>query len=211
MGLLIVFQLIMMSKSSVSWRFFQGSEPTMRYNARMLCLKSVFKSPNESHEDIDPERALRTIRVLGVSNLLLILALAGSLWWASRGADALRMQVSSTDDQPVRVLMEARMASGGRAVRNGDTVSDPVLTIHGVLADYGRLREGLDGLALTVRGTRVDVVPETGEFTERVVLSPGSNQINFGIWWDGREWQRQHVEVIFIKNTDPDDAAPAAL
>jgi hypothetical protein len=164
--------------------------------------------PRAVLEDIDPSRALLAIRVLGACNLLLMVALAASLWWGSRGADALRVHTPATADQPVRVLMEARLSSQGKPIRNGDTVTDPVLTVYGILADYGRLREALNGLAVTVRGTRVDVMPETGEFTERVVLSPGKNSINFGIWWDGREWQRQHTEVIFVKQERDEDTGP---
>jgi hypothetical protein len=161
----------------------------------------------DTRSTIDPIRAMRTIRILGTANLLLIIALGISIWWASPGSDALRIHAPATfEDQPVKVFMEARMTSeGGEPIRSGETVTSPILAVHGVLVDYGRLREGLDGLAVTVRGTRVDISPETGEFTERVVLSPGLNRLEFGVWWNGREWQKNHADVIYAKqeNSEP--------
>lgn len=166
------------------------------------------KQPEQA--DIDPSRAVRTIRILGALNLILLLLLGVSVWWGSRGADALRITATLEEhDQPVKIFMEARMTtSGGRPIRSGDTVTDPVITVHGVLSDYGRLREGLNGLSVTVRGTRVDIFPETGEFTERVVLVPGANQIDFGVWWEGRQWQKSHAEVIYKKHAESTAPTP---
>jgi hypothetical protein len=153
--------------------------------------------------DIDPNRALRTIRLLGGISLLLVVIAGVSLWWGSRGADALRINATATqENKPVTVTMEARMTSNGKPIRTGDTVTEPIVVVHGVLADFGLLREGLDGLSVTVRGTRVDIMPETGEFSERVVLKPGKNQIEFGVWWEGRQWQRQHAEITYEKPAD---------
>lgn len=160
-------------------------------------LEPVFKS---SKTDVDPVRALRMIRILGALSLILAAGTIASWWWASRAAGALRINLETTSEgQQAKVFMEARMSSAGKEIRSGDTVSDPTVTIHGILADFGRLREGLDGLAVTVRGTRVDIFPETGEFTEKVILTPGLNRIEFGVWWNGREWQRQHLNVIYEK------------
>lgn len=175
-----------------------------------MFLSSPGKPFGDERPDIDPGRALRLIRLLGAVNLVLFVALGASLWWGSRGADALRVSVTAvTDDQPVNVFMEARLTSARHPVRTGDTVSDPILTVHGVVSDFARLRDGLSGFAVTVRGTRTEIVPETGEFTERVVLTPGKNQIDLGIWWEGREQQRRHVDVTYIPmapapSTEPD-------
>ncbi len=155
----------------------------------------------DGQPDIDPAKALRTIRILGAANLLLVIALGGSLWWNSRSADALKtvadVEISAS---PVRVFMETRFTSDGTSVRDGDVVTDPLLTVYGVVSEYGLLREGLPDLAVTIRGTRVDIVPATGEFTERVVLQPGENVLDISLWWSGREQRRSSVRVQYLKD-----------
>lgn len=174
---------------------------------RMPRRAPLLKTAHPEASDIDPNRALRTIRILGAVNLVLFVAFGASLWWNSRAADALRINANVDDaqDQPVRVFMEARLSSNGKPIRSGDTVTNPTITVHGVISDFARLREGLRGLSVTIRGTRADIIPETGEFTDRVVLAPGPNRIEFGVWWDGRQWQRTHADITYVKPA----AAPA--
>ncbi len=180
---------------------------SMSYTVEMPRLAPVSKTIKSQQPDIDPQRALKTIRILGAITLVLIVVAAGGIWWGSRGADALRIiGTAQQDHQAVKVFMEARMSSNGKAIRSGDTVTDPTVSVHGVLSDYARLREGLDGLAVTIRGTRADILPETGEFNERFVLDPGKNEIEFGVWWEGREWQRTHAQIFYNKAADPTPA-----
>ena len=161
----------------------------------------------DGRPDIDPAKALRTIRILGGANLLLILALGGSLWWNSRSADSLKtvadVEIAAS---PVKVFMETRFTSNGKSVRDRDTVTDPLLTVYGVVSEYGLLREGLPDLSVTIRGTRVDINPGTGEFTERIVLQPGENVLDISLWWNGREQRRSSVKIEYKKDPSADAA-----
>lgn len=154
----------------------------------------------DGRPDIDPRRALRMIRLLGATNLLLIVALSTSMWWNSRSADAFKVVADvETSSANVKVFMETRMSSNGSPVRDGDTVMDPLLTVYGVVSEYGLLREGLPDLAVTIRGTRVDITPGTGEFNQRVVLQPGENVLDISLWWSGREQRRSSVRINYEK------------
>jgi hypothetical protein len=158
--------------------------------------------------EIDSTRALRTIRTLGAVNLMLLTALAGTIWWYSRAAEALRINDTVWQDvQPVRIVMESNLSAGGKPVRNGDIIREPMVTVQGILADYALLREGLPDLYVTVRGTRMDLLPETGEFKERIPLRPGKNRIDFGIWWGGQQRELRHVEVTYLRPTDTEPSS----
>ncbi|HWQ99367.1 MAG TPA: hypothetical protein VN397_00785 [Candidatus Methylomirabilis sp.] len=160
---------------------------------------------------IHPIRALRIIRVQANVIILLVIALAATWVWFARIRNSMDFHVLSQEfDPPVRVTIGTKVYSGNDNITNTGIAKTPFIVIYGNIKDYGLLRDALPDLALTIRGTRVNVKTESGEFTEKVILQPGKNVIDLLVWWDGVSRHRQHYTVTYIPTSNNQTSTPPA-
>ncbi|OGL73088.1 hypothetical protein A3E39_04300 [Candidatus Uhrbacteria bacterium RIFCSPHIGHO2_12_FULL_60_25] len=158
--------------------------------------KKLLKSPKLQ---LDPVRALRVIRIQANLIILLVIALAATWVWFARVRNAVDFHVLAQEfEPPVRVSIGTKVFSGDENITDTGIATTPFITLYGTIKDYGLLRDALPDLALTVRGTRVDVNAEIGEFAEKVLLQPGKNVIDLLVWWNGTSQYRQHYTVTYI-------------
>ncbi len=158
--------------------------------------KKLIKAPKLQ---VDPVRALRIIRIQANVIILLVVALAGTLMWFTRVKNSVDLHVLSKDFEPqLRVNIDTKVFSGDDNVTNTGISQSPIVTMYGKIKDFGTLNNALSDLAVTIRGTRVNIVPENGEFAEKVLLQPGQNTIDLLVWWDGVSRYRQHYTVTYI-------------
>lgn len=168
----------------------------------MLGVQLPQKLTKATKLQVDPVRALRIIRIQANAIVLLVVALAATWFWFTRVKSAVDLHVLSKDFEPqIRVNIETKVFSGDDNITNTGISQTPLVTMYGKIKDYGALNEALPDFAITIRDARVAIIPENGEFAEKVVLRPGQNTIDLLVWWNGTSRYRQHYTVTYLQAT----------
>lgn len=176
----------------------------------MLGVKLPKELTKATKLQVDPIRALRVIRIQANVILLLVVALAATWVWFARVRNSVDFHVLAEEfDPPVRVTIGTKIFSGDENITNTGIAKTPFVVLYGTIKDYSLLHNAIPDLALTVRGTRVDVKTESGEFAEKVLLQPGKNVIDLIVAWGGVSHHRQHYAVTYIPTNGNVTSSPA--
>lgn len=153
---------------------------------------------------IDGRKLLRTIRIQGALIILLLiaLALAGFWIWTQREEQTPTINEAIEGLRPgVRITMPVVVYGDGRQLNAEDTVHDPEVTVYGKIENFPVLRESLHDFTVLLQGTTVVMKRESGEFAERLILSPGQNIVDIVLKWGGVEQKRLQYQLDYQPKT----------
>lgn len=157
------------------------------------------KKSTSGPSGIDQAHLLRTIRIQGAFNILLLVACI-SIWaWMMRIQRVPTIEGILSGLQPeLRITMPVIAYGDGRQLQTQDIVQNPEITVYGQIKNFETLREHLQGFMIVLQGTTVIPKRETGEFAERLILQPGQNTVDVVLKWDGQEQKRFQYELSYI-------------
>ncbi len=154
---------------------------------------------------IDGRKLLRTIRIQGalIIILLIVIALAGFwiwMWRHEKGTPTINETIRGLRPE-VRITMPIIMYGDGRQLNAEDIVHDPEVTVYGKIENFPVLRESLHDFTVLLQGTTVVMKRESGEFAERLILSPGRNIVDIVLKWGGAEQKRLQYQLDYQPET----------
>lgn len=154
---------------------------------------------------VDERKFLRTIRIQGVLIILLliVIALAGLWIWTECHEERTPMinEMIHGLRPNVRITMPVIVYGDGRQLNAEDIVHDPEVTVYGKIENFPVLRESLHDFTVLLQGTTVVMKRESGEFAERLILSPGRNIVDIVLKWEGVEQKRLQYQLDYQPET----------
>jgi len=147
----------------------------------------------------DERRAHRVIRVQGFLNILLLLCLAAVILWTRYDtAKTTHRILAETNGASVAFAMPLKAFGDDRLLGTNDTVETPIVTVYGKIEEYDRLRASLSNFSVTLNNTSVMPKPNSGEFSGKIVLNEGANDIVIAVSWDGAERYRTSYSIAYF-------------